>query len=87
MFNPYPPLSPTLIGEATCSELLAKTSAELREHKEGMEAILKFAPELSTRIDSLSKVVGLISICSGRVEAKIDDISLGVHKTEGKSPD
>ena len=80
----YPLLSPTLIDEATCSELLAKTSAELRECKTGMEAILKFAPELSSRIDSLSNVVDLIPISTGRLGAK-DDLGL-MRKTDGKSP-
>ena len=78
---------PTLIDEATCSELLAKTSAELREGKKGMEAVLNLFPDLSSRIDCLSKFVDLISICTGRVEAKIDNISLGLkRKAEGKSP-
>ena len=81
----HPLLSPTLIiiDEATCSELLANTSKELRECKNGMEAILKFAPELSSRIDYLSNIVDLIPICTERVEAKIDKLA---RKTESKSP-
>lgn len=73
--NPYPSfiLLATLIDEATCSKLLAKTSAELHEYKKGLEAMLEFAPELSTRIDSLSKVVGLISLGVQGIKRKTEN--------------